>query len=65
MHFSQAKILSSQNGMNIYRGCTHGSYTVMPEVRAISLLMILKILKLKLMHLNFWKKHLIQKGKNA
>jgi len=25
MHFSQAKgILSSQNGMNIYRGCTHG-----------------------------------------
>ena len=25
MHFKEAKsILSSQNGMNLYRGCTHG-----------------------------------------
>ena len=32
MHFVTAKgLLSAQNGMNLYRGCTHGYLLRLPE----------------------------------
>ena len=36
MHKAEAKsILSSQNGMNLYRGCSMAVYTVIPGVPAM------------------------------
>lgn len=44
MHYQKVKgLLSKDNGMNIYRGCTHGLYIVILEVNAIIWIMILKI----------------------
>ena len=45
MHFVEAKgILSSNNGMNIYRGCTHGrSILATAGVTAMDLHMNLRI----------------------
>jgi hypothetical protein len=44
MHFVEAKgILSSNNGMNLYRGCTHGCIYVTAEANVMDLHMILRI----------------------
>ena len=44
MHFVEAKgILSSNNGMNLYSGCTHGCIIVTAEANVMDLHMILKI----------------------
>ena len=44
MHFVEAKgILSSNNGMNIYRGCTHGCIIATAGVTAMDLHMNLRI----------------------
>ena len=44
MHFVEAKgILSSNNGMNIYRGCTHAAFIATAGVTAMDLHMNLRI----------------------
>lgn len=46
MHFVQAKrLLSKDNGMNIYRGCSHGAFTATAGAGAMVLHMHLKILR--------------------
>lgn len=46
MHFVDAKgILSAKNGMNLYRGCTHGVSTVIVVVNVITSPMISRILR--------------------
>jgi DNA repair photolyase len=46
MHFKEAKtLLSSQNGMNIYRGCTHGCIYCDSRSACYKMDMTLRILK--------------------
>ena len=48
MHFRKVKgILSSKNGMNLFRGCTHGCIIVTQEVNAIMTKCLMHIIKIK------------------
>ena len=49
MHFTKVKgILSSKNGMNLFRGCTHGCiFIVTQEVNPIMTKCLMHIIKIK------------------
>lgn len=66
MHFVQAKgILSQNNGMNIYRGCSTAAFIVTAAADVTVLHTPLKISRSRKMLLNCWSRHYVQNGTNA
>ena len=66
MHFVQAKgILSQNNGMNIYRGCSHGCIYCDSRSRCYGFTHAFEDIEVKKMLLNCWSRHYVQNGTNA